>query len=102
MKKIDFTTENVACVPGFQEAFVIAPLMDALIDNINQRRAEKEYYKVDRDQRSNYYSPKVNKYYIDDNVNVEKAYNILAQHGYCGTGDIDILPNGYPLVPRDK
>lgn len=102
MKKIEFTTENVACVPNFQEAFILAPLMDLLIDNINYRRQLDVRNSIDRNKRDAYKWSDTKKYgRIDANINVEKIYNVLIQHGYCGTGDIDLLPDGYPLEAKD-
>lgn len=102
MKKIDVTINVNACVPGFQEAFKMAELMNVLIDNINTRRALERYNDIDRNERNNYHYPRSKSVELPMTIDVEKVYDILVQHGYVGTGDIDILPDGYELVLRKQ
>lgn len=80
-----------------QEAIILVPLMDKLIDSINYSKAENNYDSNRKDKKH-----PSRKIYRDLSLeDMESIYKVLSSLGFCGSGKIDLLPNGYPLEDKD-
>ncbi len=98
MKTIKQQAEVTYSAINFQEAIIVAPLMDELIRQINSQKTSAKYHSLPKEERDQYQWPSI-RHVVD---NAEKVFEVLTQLGFCGTGTIDILPEGNPLEKREQ
>lgn len=80
-----------------QDAIILVPLMDKLIDSINYSKAENNY---DYNSKSKKHpSRKIHRDFSLEEM--ESIYRVLSSLGFCSSGKIDLLPDGYPLEDRE-
>ena len=87
--EVDFNSITI------QDAIILIPLMDKLIDDINYARVANHYEYKDKRLPSKYMNRDL---FLEE---MEAIYKILSTLGFCGSGKIDLLPDGYPLKDRN-
>lgn len=96
MRTIKQTVEIDFNAITIQEAVILVPLMDRLIDSINYYKAEDNY-----DNNRQFKKSPSRKVHRDLSLEeIESVYKVLSSLGFCGSGKIDLLPDGYPLEDR--
>ena len=103
MKSIEQNVSVVFTAIEIQDAVIMAPLMDGLIDTLNILRRYNKYMSLNKEEKEMYKRPdsyitSFGNFSYNDTNNI---YKILTGHGYCGSGNIDLLPDGYPLEAKD-
>lgn len=104
MKSIEQNVGIVFSAIEIQDAIILAPLMDELINVINIIRRYDKYQSLNEKEKSMYERPNCyNRSFssFSDN-NIYNIYKTLTSHGYCGSGAVDLLPDGYPLELKNK
>lgn len=103
MKSIEQNVGVVFSAIEIQDAIIIAPLMDELIDVLNVNRRYNKYISLNQKERDMYKRPdRYTSSFSSFSYNsISNIYKTLTAHGYCGTGNIDLLPDGYPLEAKD-
>ena len=103
MKSIEQNVGIVFSAIEIQDAIIIAPLMDELIHTLNVARRYNKYMSLNKKEQDMYEIP--NRYtssFGDFSYgSINNIYKTLTAHGYCGSGNIDLLPDGYPLEAKD-
>lgn len=103
MKSIEQNVGVVFSAIEIQDAVIMAPLMDEIIDVLNGIRRHNKYMSLNEEEQKMYEYPErysINFVIFNDN-NINNIYKTLTAHGYCGSGNVDLLPDGYPLKAKD-
>jgi hypothetical protein len=103
MKSIEQNVGVVFSAIEIQDAIIIAPLMDELINVLNIIRRYNKYMSLNQKEREMYKRPDgyTESFGSLNYTSINNIYKTLTAHGYCGTGNIDLLPDGYPLVAKN-
>ena len=103
MKSIEQNVAVAFSAIEIQDAVIMAPLMDELINVLNITRRYNKYMSLSKEEQEMYEYP-------DDYTSsfsglsyssINNIYKTLTAHGYCGSGNLDLLPDGYPLKAKD-
>lgn len=99
MKSIEQNVSVVFNAIEIQDAIIVAPLIDELIVVLNIVRRYNKYQSLNNEEKAKYKLPDCyTKSFSDFSYNsIYNIYKTLTSHGYCGSGAVDLLPNGYPL-----
>ena len=103
MKSIEQNVGVVFSAIEIQDAIIIAPLMDELIYVLNVVRRYNKYMHLNKKEQEMYKRPDACTWcFRSFSYNsINNIYKTLTAHGYCGSGSIDLLPDGYPLETKD-
>lgn len=103
MKSIEQNVGIVFSAIEIQDAIIVAPLMDELIAVLNTIRRYNKYRSLNEKEKAMYeypdsYTTSFNGFSSNSIYNI---YKTLTAHGYCGSGNVDLLPEGYPLIRKE-
>lgn len=103
MKSIEQNVGVVFSAIEIQDAIIIAPLMDELIHALNITRRCNKYRSLNEKEKEMYEYPDgyTTSFGSFSYNSINNIYKTLTAHGYCGTGNVDLLPDGYPLKRKD-
>lgn len=103
MKRIEQNVSVVFSTIEIQDAVIMAPLMDELIRVLNVIRRYNKYTSLSKEEREMYKYPDgyTSSFGTFNHNNIYNIYKTLTAHGYCGSGNVDLLPDGYPLEAKD-
>ena len=103
MKSIEQNVGIVFSAIEIQDAIIVAPLIDGLIDTLNIHRRYNKYISLNEKEKEMYKRPdRYASSFSDFSYNsINNIYKTLTAHGYCGTGNVDLLPDGYPLERKN-
>ena len=103
MKSIEQNVGVVFSAIEIQDAIIMAPLMDELIRVLNVIRRYNKYTSLSKEEREMYERPDgyTSSFSTFSYGSINNIYKTLTAHGYCGSGNVDLLPDGYPLKARD-
>lgn len=99
MKSIEQNVGIVFSAIEIQDAIIVAPLIDELINAINITRRCNKYQSLNDKEKEMYeYPDSYTTSFSSLSYNcIYNIYKTLTAHGYCGSGAVDLLPDGYPL-----
>lgn len=99
MKSIEQNVGIVFSAIEIRDAIIIAPLMDELIAVLNVIRRYNKYQSLNDEKRAMYERPDcyTESFSSFNHNSIYNIYKTLTAHGYCGSGSINLLPDGYPL-----
>lgn len=103
MKSIEQNVGIVFSAIEIQDAIILAPLMDELIAVLNAIRRYNKYQSLNEKEKAMYerldcYTTSFSSFSYN---NIYNIYKTLTAHGYCGSGAVDLLPEGYPLIRKE-
>lgn len=103
MKSIEQNVSVVFSAIEIRDAVIMAPLMDELIDVLNVIRRYTKYMSLSKEEQQMYKRPDgyTSSFSSFSYGNINNIYKTLTAHGYCGSGNVDLLPDGYPLEAKD-
>ena len=103
MKSIEQNVGVIFSAIEIQDAIVIAPLMDELINTLNVLRRRNKFMSLNKKEQEMYEYPNgyTESFGSLNYTSINNIYKTLTAHGYCGSGNIDLLPDGYPLEAKD-
>ena len=103
MKSIEQNVGVVFSAIEIQDAIIMAPLMDELINTLNILRRHNKYMSLKEEEQKMYKYPDryTESFSSLSYASINNIYKTLTAHGYCGTGNIDLFPDGYPFEAKD-
>lgn len=96
MKTINVKEDVAFSSISIKDAVTMVPLMDFLIKSINLKNAQMKYENITEEDRNMYCRPPAKDRVLD---NVQEAYDILCNIGFCGSGNVKILSDREVLGP---
>lgn len=103
MKTIEQNVSVAFSAIEIQDAIIMAPLMDELINTLNILRRHNKYMSLKEEEQKMYEYPDryTSSFSGLSYSSINNIYKTLTAHGYCGTSNIDLLPDGHPLKRKD-
>lgn len=99
MKTFEHSVVAESHMVTIQDAIIMAPLIDKIISSLNNKKGRENLCKIPWEKQKDY------KHIEHPEINsplLEQWLKILAELGFCGTGEVDIIPEGTPLVLKEE